>query len=95
MPDSTTSQTLQCRKKEDRTNKLIRRRGHFITRTAGVPIKAHGQHKKEPDYVSPYIACFIVDLQNTVDALHFVLVEAVAAEDVWVVVPVGGDLVDC
>ena len=88
MPNGTTSQTLECRNKEHRTNKFIRRRRNLITRTARVPIHPHCQNKEKPKYMSPYISCFIMNLEDTVDTLHFILVKAVAAEDVRVIVPV-------
>lgn len=45
--------------------------------------------------MGPDIPCFIVDVQDTLETLEFGCVEAVPAEDVRVIVPVGGDFVDC
>ena len=43
----------------------------------------------------PDIPCLIVDVTDTIDALHFVLVEAVSTQDMRIIVPVRGNFVDC
>jgi hypothetical protein len=45
--------------------------------------------------MSPYISRFIVDGNDTIYTLHFILVETVAVQDVWVVVPVGWNFFYC